>query len=109
MKEKEALAMMSALSQETRMHIIRYLVERGEEGATAGEIGGKVGAISSRASFHLSALEKAGIIYSERQSRNIVYRADLRKLGNLMSFLLNDCCNGHPDIRKCCGSPADCN
>lgn len=109
MKEKDALAMMSALSQVTRMHIIRYLVERGEEGASAGEIGEKVGAVSSRASFHLSALENSGVIYSERQSRNIFYRADIGRLGGLMSFLLNDCCSGHPDIRKCCGSGADCN
>ena len=103
MKEEQALKLLGALSQETRLRIVRYLVQRGAEGASAGEVGKQVGAISSRASFHLSALENAGVISSERQSRNIIYRANSANLGNLISFLLNDCCDNHPDIRACCG------
>lgn len=102
MKEKQALDMLGALSQETRLRIVRYLVQCDEEGASAGDVGKRVDATSSRASFHLSALEQAGAISSERQSRNIIYRADFRNLGNLISFLLNDCCDNHPDIRSCC-------
>lgn len=102
MKEKQALGMLGALSQETRLRIIRYLVQCGDDGAAAGDVGKHVDATSSRASFHLSALEQAGVISSERQSRNIIYRADIRNLGNLISFLLNDCCDNHPDIRVCC-------
>ncbi|MDA4845468.1 ArsR/SmtB family transcription factor [Hoeflea poritis] len=102
MKEDSALKMFAALSQETRLRIVRHLVECGTEGASAGEIGEKVGAISSRASFHLSALEQAGIVTSERQSRNIVYRADYAALGGLVSFLLDDCCGKHPDVVACC-------
>lgn len=102
MKEKQALEMMSALSQETRLKVIRYLVSCGEDGASAGQIANKVKATSSRMSFHLSALEHAGVVSSERQSRHIVYRAKFTALGNLVSFLLNDCCNNHPDIRACC-------
>ena len=109
MNENNAIAMLSALSQETRLHIIRFLVDRGEEGASAGEIGQKVGAASSRASFHLSALEHADLISSERQSRSIIYRAKLENLGGLVSFLLNDCCGSHPDILACCSpSNRDC-
>ena len=104
MKEDNAIAMLAALSQETRLHVIRYLVERGKEGAAAGEIGARVGASSSRMSFHLSALENAGLVTSERQSRSIVYRANLEKLGGLVSFILNDCCGGHPDILACCST-----
>jgi len=92
MKDAQALAMLSALSQETRLHIVRYLVQRGAEGASAGEIGEVVGAISSRASFHLAALERAGVVSSERQSRKIIYRVNIENLGGLVSFLLNDCC-----------------
>ncbi len=102
MTEKQALDMLGALSQETRLRIVRYLVRRGPEGAPAGEVGKRVDASSSRASFHLSALEQAGVISSERQSRRIIYRADIQNLGNLISFLLNDCCGNHPDIRACC-------
>ena len=102
MLEKQAISMLGALAQETRLKIVRFLVERGGEGASAGEIGATVEASSSRASFHLSALERAGLIESERQSRSIIYRADLAKLGGLVSFVLNDCCGSHPDILACC-------
>ena len=109
MEENQALDMLSALSQETRLRIIRYLVQCGDEGASAGDVGSQVDATSSRASFHLSALERAGAISSERQSRKIIYRADFRNLGNLISFMLNDCCDNHPDIRACClGDSAGC-
>ena len=102
MEETQALGMLGALSQETRLRIVRYLVACGEEGASAGAVGRQVDATSSRASFHLSALEQAGVISSERQSRKIIYRASFDGLGGLISFLLNDCCGGHPDIRACC-------
>ena len=102
MKEKQALDMLGALSQETRLRVVRYLVQCGAEGASAGDVGKQVDATSSRASFHLSALEHAGVITSERQSRNIIYRAHTQNLGNLISFLLNDCCNNNPDILACC-------
>ena len=101
MKEHQALDMLHALSQKTRLRIVRYLVRQGEDGATAGEIGKHVKAAASRASFHLSALEHAGAVTSKRQSRNIVYRVDIARLGNLMSFMLDNCCDNHPDIRKC--------
>ncbi|MEM7469477.1 MAG: metalloregulator ArsR/SmtB family transcription factor, partial [Pseudomonadota bacterium] len=96
MKENEAIDALSALSQETRLRIVRYLIGR-KEGASAGEIGEHVGAAGSKASFHLAALEHAGVVSSERQSRKIIYSADLKHIGNLISFLLNDCCDNHPD------------
>ncbi len=102
MREKQALDMLGALSQETRLRVVRYLVQCGAEGPSAGEVGKQVDATSSRASFHLSALEQAGVISSERQSRKNIYCANLENLGNLISFLLNDCCDNHPDIRACC-------
>jgi len=108
MLEKQALEMLSALSHATRLRIVRYLIQCGENGASAGDVGKQVEATSSRVSFHLSALEQAGAIASERQSRHIIYRANLQNLGNLISFLLNDCCDNHPDIRSCCAPENKC-
>ncbi len=107
MDEKQALGMLGALSQETRLRIVRYLVQRGDMGASAGDVGQHVNATSSRASFHLSTLENAGVISSERRSRHIIYRADLTNIGGVISFLLNDCCGRHPDIQACCGIPGE--
>ncbi len=102
MEEHSALDLLGALAQETRLRMVRYLVHCGEAGAPAGEIAREVEASSSRAAFHLAALERAGAVTSMRRSRQIVYRADLEGLGALISFLLNDCCDGHPDILACC-------
>ena len=102
MKEPEAINALNALSQNTRLRIVRYLVGCGDEGAAAGAIAEQIQVGASNASFHLSALEHAGLIISERQSRKIIYRADFKALGGLVSFLLNDCCGNHPDIRACC-------
>lgn len=102
MNEPQAIDVLHALAQETRLAIVRHLVGAGDDGSSAGEISNAVDASSSRASFHLAALEHASVVHSERQSRNIVYRADFATLGNLISFLLNDCCQSNPDIRACC-------
>lgn len=102
MEETEAIEILGALAQATRLRMVRYLVNRGEEGASAGEIGNAVAAVSSRASFHLSVLEKSGAITSRRRSRNRIYRIDPDRLGGLLSYLLNDCCSAHPRIRACC-------
>lgn len=108
MDEGLAINLLGALAQETRLRIVRYLVRCGEEGASAGNIGKEVGATSSRASFHLSTLERAGAITSTRQSRHILYRINPQVLGSLISFLLDDCCDGRPDILACCQSTAAC-
>ena len=108
MNESQAITTLGALAQETRLRIVRYLVGCGADGACAGDISKVVDATSSRASFHLSALENAGVIASERQSRHIVYRVDLDAVGGLVSFLPNDCCGADPDVHfrclsgKCC-------
>ena len=68
MDEAQAIDILSALSQQARLRMVRHLVGRAEEGASAGEIGKVVDATSSRAAFHLSVLEKAGVITSERRS-----------------------------------------
>lgn len=102
MEESQALDMLGALSQETRLRIVRHLVRCGPDGASAGDIAGAVDAAASRASFHLSNLESAGVVTTERRSRQIIYRANFARLGGLIAFLLEDCCGGHPDIVACC-------
>lgn len=96
--EPQALDAFSALSQETRLRMVRILVQAGPEGMPAGAIGEAVDASSSGASFHLAHLERAGLIQSRRESRSIVYSANFDGLSGLVEFLMRDCCSGHPDI-----------
>ena len=102
MNESQVLKALAALSEQTRLRIVRYLITCGENGAAAGDIGGEVSASSSRTSFHMTTLENAGLVTSERISRNIIYRINFSAMGDLMAFMLKDCCQGHPDVIACC-------
>ena len=48
------------------------------------------------------------MVTSERRARLIIHRTRLENLGGLVSFLLNDCCDEHPNIRACCEFDAAC-
>ncbi|MFG1376881.1 ArsR/SmtB family transcription factor [Xanthobacter autotrophicus] len=99
MDEARALAAFGALSQETRLRIVRLLVEAGPGGLPAGAIGAAMdGASSSRMSFHLSHLEQAGLVASRREGRSILYSAVYPTLSGLVAFLMRDCCQGHPEV-----------
>lgn len=99
MSEKQALAAFAALSQETRLRVVRLLVQAGPEGMAAGAIGEAMdGATSSRMSFHLSQLEHAGLVHSRREGRSIIYCASYPALSDLIQFLMRDCCHGHPEV-----------
>jgi ArsR family transcriptional regulator len=98
LEEPQALDAFGALSQETRLRMVRVLVQAGPEGLSAGAVGEAVGASSSGASFHLAHLERAGLIASRRESRSIIYTANFEGLGALVEFLMRDCCSGHPEI-----------
>ncbi|MBB5221353.1 DNA-binding transcriptional ArsR family regulator [Amaricoccus macauensis] len=109
MDEPAALAAFAALSQETRLRIVRVLVEAGPDGLAAGAIGEAVGAAgSSRLSFHLGHLENAGLVTSRREGRFIVYTAAYAALGGLIDFLTRDCCQGHPEICGPLAAPRTC-
>ena len=46
----------------------------------------------------LATLERAGLVYSERESRVIRYRADFAGMRRLLAFLMQDCCQGAPEM-----------
>ncbi|WP_435171603.1 ArsR/SmtB family transcription factor [Falsirhodobacter sp. 1013] len=98
MEEDRALAAFAALSQETRLRIVRLLIQAGPDGMAAGAIGEAIGATTSRLSFHLTHLEHAGLIRSRRDGRFIIYTVLYPSFSALIEFLMRDCCQGHPDI-----------
>jgi ArsR family transcriptional regulator, arsenate/arsenite/antimonite-responsive transcriptional repressor len=99
MDEPSALAAFAALSQETRLRLVRLLVQAGPEGMAAGALGEALGgASSSRLSFHLAHLEHAGLVASRREGRFVIYAAAYPALAGLVEFLTRDCCQGRPEI-----------
>ena len=106
MDEKSALAALSALSGETRMRMFRQLVIAGDDGLTAGNLATVTEAAPSRASFHLNALSKAGLITSTKAARQVTYQVDFTRVAELFGFLLKDCCQNNPIVMSsCCGLP----
>jgi DNA-binding transcriptional ArsR family regulator len=103
MNAEQAIDCFAALAQETRLRIVRLLVEAGPQGLAAGRIGEAVGASSSNVSFHLSQLEQARLVSSRREARSILYSADYETLAGIVGFLMRDCCRGHPAV---CGPAA---
>ena len=98
MQERRALAGFAALSQETRLRIVRILVQAGPEGMAAGAVADAVGVSASNVSFHLKDLEGAELVRSRRDARSIIYSAEYETLTGLLQFLMRDCCGGRPEI-----------
>ena len=119
MDEQRALETFAALSQETRLRIVRLLVAAGPEGLSAGAIGTAMDrATASRMSFHPTHLEQAGLVTSRRAGRSIIYSADYKHLSGIIEFLMRDCCQGRPEVcapavaalARCCSTgTAPCN
>jgi len=98
MENDSAIAALGALAQETRLEVFRLLVRHEPAGMAAGEIARQLGVPQNTMSAHLGILARAGLIQSARQSRSIIYRADLGGLRALTLFLVKDCCAGAPAL-----------
>ena len=98
MEMKAASSAMSALGHEGRLAIFRLLVRAGPEGVRAGSIAEAMGAPGSTLSANLNVLSHAGLIESRREGRSIIYTARYDRMRDVLALLLDDCCNGNPEI-----------
>lgn len=98
MKKEVALDALAALGQETRLDVFRLLVKAGQEGMTAGTVSEHLDVRPNTLSTHLGVLSRSGLITAERDGRSIVYRAELESMQELVTYLLQDCCGGKPEL-----------
>lgn len=108
METKEAVAALAALSQETRLAVFRLLVQKGPNGLPAGAIAEALSVAPSTMSSHLAQLERAGLLRSWRVQRQIFYAADYEGTRRLLAFLMEDCCQGRPEICGTALAPGAC-
>lgn len=87
----------AALSQGTRLDLIRLLIAQGASGLPAGGIAARLGVPPSTLSFHLGALEQAGLVQATRQGRQVIYAVRFKGLRDLLAFLTETCCGGRPE------------
>jgi DNA-binding transcriptional ArsR family regulator len=111
--EAHAISALSALAQPTRLAIFRLLIKHEPKGVTAGVIAETIGAPHNTLSTHLAILVRAGLLRSSREGRSIIYRADVAGMRAVIAFLVDDCCDGQPelcnlvaaDAAACCTPP----
>lgn len=94
MKMTDALGALGALAHETRLAAFRHLVRAGRGGVPAGEIAGALGVGPTVMSFHLAELSRAGLVEARRDGRSIIYTASYARIGALLDYLIEDCCQG---------------
>lgn len=105
MNNETAAGALGALANAHRLRAFRALVNAAPDGLAAGELAARIGLSPSALSFHLSALQGAGLIESRRHERFIIYTVNVEATRELVSFLTDDCCGGRPDL--CLGAGVD--
>jgi len=98
MSAPHALAALAALGQPTRLAIFQLLISAEPRGLAAGVIAEKVGCPHNTLSSHLSILARSGLVRGARDGRSIIYRANVDAIRTLVGFLVDDCCDGHPEL-----------
>jgi len=92
METPAAIIALSALAHEHRLAVYRLLVEQGPAGLPAGAIAERIGLAPSSLTFHVQALQRAGLITQRRVSRQVFYAADFAAMDALVGYLTENCC-----------------
>ncbi len=90
---------LSALGHPVRLSILRFVVQVGRDGATAGEIQAQVELPASTLSHHLKRLVEAELLTTRGEGTFHYYAADFGALRALTDYLWEDCCKRG---RSCC-------
>ena len=94
----EAVGALGALAQESRLKVFRLLVRAGKDGMAAGDIARSLAVPPNTMSSQLAILFRANLISPKRQGRSVIYAVDLDGTRALLSFLVEDCCQGEPSV-----------
>lgn len=117
METTAAVVRLSALAQNSRLSVFRLLVRAGREGVPAGEIARALNITPNTLSAQLTILSNAGLVRSRRDGRSIIYTADYDGMSQLLVYLMEDCCQGRPEVcspladaasrAACCNAPEE--
>lgn len=97
--EKHAAAL-AALGHPVRLGILRFVVQGGAEGTSAGEIQAHVDLPASTLSHHLKRLVDAGLLSTRTEGTYHYYAPLFPALRALTDYLWEDCCQRGSS--KCC-------
>lgn len=95
---KKTIQQLSALAQDTRFAIFQSLMRAGQDGMSAGDIAKALDVAPNTLSSHLAIINRADLASVTRQGRSLIYKARIDGVNHLLAALVEDCCNGHPEI-----------
>ena len=98
MESSTAVKRLSALAQDSRLAVFRLLIKAGRSGLAAGDIARELEITPNTLSAQLNILANAGLVTSRRDGRSIIYAAEYDGMSALLAFLMEDCCQGRPEI-----------
>ena len=98
MESTTAVKRLSALAQDSRLAVFRLLVRAGRDGLAAGDIARGLEITPNTLSAQLTILANAGLVSSRRDGRSIIYAADYDGMSDLLVYLMEDCCQGRPEV-----------
>lgn len=101
----QASARLGALAHETRLTVFRALMRSGPDGLAAGALAEAAGVSPSNLSSHLGVLLGSGLVSVRRDGRQRIYAPDFDAVRELLGFLVNECCQGAPEV---CGGLMTC-
>ena len=104
-ESRDAVEVLSALAQETRLAIFRLLVQQGPEGLAVGEIAERLHLAGATLSFHLKELAHAQLVSARQAGRFIYYSANYRTMNGLVDYLTRNCCQGATCDIACAPAP----
>ncbi|GAA0888451.1 ArsR/SmtB family transcription factor [Rhodanobacter soli] len=93
MQNKQAITILAALAQESRLAVYRLLIEHAPEGLAASAIAEKLGLPNATLSFHLKELSHAGLVSSRQSGRFIYYAPVIEAMNELIGYLTDHCCS----------------
>ena len=97
MTESEAAAKFTALAHETRLRLFRLLIVNAPHGLPAGKLAEHLAVAPNNLSAHLNVLSHAGLIAMRKAGRSRIYTARMDTIGETIGFLVDECCQGHPE------------
>lgn len=97
MNQEIAVKIFESLASGIRLDIYRLLVKAGLEGIVAGELAQTLGLAPNKLSFHLKGMTQAGLVTVTAEGRFQRYRANLPLMLDVIAYLTESCCAGHPE------------
>jgi ArsR family transcriptional regulator len=98
MQTDDALVVLAALAHPTRLAAFRILVKNEPVGLSTGQLVDHSGLTQSTFSTHLAVLVRADLVTTEKRGRQMIQRANIAALRDLMLFLAKDCCEGRLEL-----------